>query len=68
MNFPEIIYGMARRWAGQFNSDTMTHMINRIYQFYDYGQGAAIGFIIMSMLLLYAIVFLNISSCKEVTV
>ncbi len=68
MNFPEIIYGMTGGGPANSTQILATHMINRIYQFYDYGQGAAIGFIIMSMLLLYAIVFLNISSRKEVAI
>nr|WP_292596732.1 sugar ABC transporter permease [Mesotoga sp. UBA6090] len=68
MNFPEIIYGMTGGGPANSTQILATHMINRIYQFYDYGQGAAIGFIIMSMLLLYAIVFLNISSRKEVSI
>ncbi|RAM59881.1 sugar ABC transporter permease, partial [Mesotoga sp. SC_3PWM13N19] len=68
MNFPEIIYGMTGGGPANSTQILATHMINRIYQFYDYGQGAAIGFIIMSMLLLYAIVFLNIASRKEVTI
>lgn len=68
MNFPEIIYGMTGGGPANSTQILATHMINRIYQFYDYGQGAAIGFIIMSMLLLYAIVFLNFSFRKEVTI
>ncbi|WP_259459798.1 carbohydrate ABC transporter permease, partial [Mesotoga sp. HF07.pep.5.2.highcov] len=40
MNFPEIIYGMTGGGPANSTQILATHMINRIYQFYDYGQGA----------------------------
>ncbi|MFO7882815.1 MAG: sugar ABC transporter permease [Kosmotogaceae bacterium] len=68
MNFPEVIYAMTGGGPANTTQILATHMINKIYHFYDYGQGAAIGFIIMSMLLVYAIIFLRITSRKEITV
>lgn len=65
MNFPEIIYAMTS--GGPANSTNIlgTHMINKIYHFYDYGQASAIGLIIMSILLVYTIFYLKITSLKE---
>jgi multiple sugar transport system permease protein len=66
MNFPDIIYGMTS--GGPVNSTTILaiQMINKIFQEYDYGQGAAIGVITMAILFLYAFFYLNVSSKWEV--
>ncbi|OAA29476.1 sugar ABC transporter permease [Kosmotoga arenicorallina S304] len=66
MNFPEIIYGMTGGGPANSTNILATLMINKIYKFYDYGQGAAIGFIIMSVLFVYAFFYLRLTSSKEV--
>ncbi len=66
MNFPDIIYGMTD--GGPVNATTTLsiQMINKIFQEYQYGQGAAIGVIIMAILFVYAFCYLRISSRWEV--
>jgi multiple sugar transport system permease protein len=66
MNFADIIYGMTD--GGPVNSTTTLsiQMINKIFQEYDYGQGAAIGVIIMGIMFTYAFFYLNVSSKWEV--
>jgi multiple sugar transport system permease protein len=66
MNFPDIIYGMTD--GGPVNSTTTLsiQLINKIFQEYDYGQGAAIGVIIMAILFTYAFIYLHVSSNWEV--
>lgn len=67
MNFPDIIYAMTRGGPANSTNILATHLINKVYQFYDYGQGAALGMIIMSILFIYALFYLRISASKEVT-
>lgn len=65
MNFPEIIYGMTS--GGPVNSTNIlaTQMINKIYNFYDYGQGSAIGLMIMGIMIIYAIIYLKVTYLEE---
>jgi len=65
MNFPEIIYAMTRGGPANSTNILATHMINKIYSFYNYGQACAIGLIIMSMLLIYTMFYLKVTSLKE---
>lgn len=60
VNFPDIIYAMTN--GGPVNSTNIlaTQMINKVFKEYDYGQGSAIGLIIMALLFLYAIVYLRL--------
>jgi len=67
MNFPDIIYAMTRGGPANSTNILATHLINKVYQFYDYGQGTALGLIIMGILFTYALFYLRISSSKEVT-
>jgi len=65
MNFPDIIYAMTS--GGPINSTNIlaTQMINKILKFYDYGQGAALGIIIMLILFTYAVIYLKVTNNKE---
>lgn len=65
MNFPEIIYAMTSGGPANSTNILATQMINKIYNFYDYGQGSAIGLVIMAILLTYAIIYLKVTSLKE---
>jgi len=67
MNFPDIIYAMTRGGPANSTNILATHLINKVYQFYDYGQGAALGLMIMGILFIYALFYLKISASKEVT-
>ena len=65
MNFPEIIYAMTNGGPANATNILATQMINKIYNFYDYGQASAIGVIIMIILFTYAIIYLKAASTKE---
>lgn len=65
MNFPEIIYGMTSGGPANSTNILATQMINKIYNFYDYGQGCAIGIVIMSIMIIYTIIYLKVTSLKE---
>lgn len=65
INFPDIIYAMTNGGPVNRTNILATQMINKIFKEYDYGQGAAIGVIIMVLLFLYASFYLKMSSRKE---
>lgn len=65
MNFPEIIYGMTSGGPANSTNILATQMINKIYNFYDYGQGSAIGIMIMSIMIIYTVIYLKVTSLKE---
>lgn len=65
MNFPEIIYGMTSGGPANSTNILATHMINKIYKEFNYGQGAALGVMIMGILFIYAFTYLNMTSKKE---
>jgi len=68
MNFPDIIYGMTGGGPANSTNILSTQMINKILQFYDYGQGSALGVMIMTILFTFALFYLKVTSTKEVTV
>ncbi len=65
MNFPEIIYAMTSGGPNNATNILSTQMINKLVKFYDYGQGSAVGVIIMGILFLFAFVYLKVSGAKE---
>lgn len=65
MNFPDIIYAMTNGGPSNSTNILATQMINKILKFYDYGQGSAIGVIIMFILFTYALGYLKFTSGKE---
>jgi len=65
MNFPQIIYAMTGGGPANSTNILATQMINKIYNFCDYGQGAAIGLVILSIVLTYAIIYFKVTSLKE---
>lgn len=67
MNFPEIIYGMTSGGPANATNILATEMINKIMKSYDFGQGAAIGFVIMSLLFIFAFFYLWVNSREEMT-
>jgi len=64
INFPDIIYAMTNGGPVNRTNILETQMINKITKEYDYGQGAAIGMIIMLLLFIYAAFYLRVSSRK----
>ncbi|MDR0539092.1 MAG: sugar ABC transporter permease [Spirochaetaceae bacterium] len=67
MNFPDIIYGMTGGGPANATNILATEMINKITKAYDYGQGSAIGFIIIAILFVFAFFYLRASSEKELS-
>jgi len=65
MNSAEIIYAMTGGGPANSSNTLATQMISKIYYFYDYGQSSAIGVMIMSILIVYTIIYLKITSLKE---
>lgn len=68
MNFPDIIYAMTNGGPANSTNILATQMINKIYKNYDYGQGSAMGVIIIALLMLYAIFYLKMTSRREVSI
>ena len=67
MNFPDIIYGMTSGGPANSTNILATEMINKIIRSYDYGQGSAIGFIIMTILFVFAFSYLKWNSKQEIS-
>jgi len=65
MNFPDIIYGMTNGGPANATNILATEMINKITVAYNFGQGSAVGFIIISILFIFAFFYLRIVSRKE---
>ncbi|TAH50636.1 MAG: sugar ABC transporter permease [Treponema sp.] len=68
MNFPDIIYAMTGGGPANSTNIMATQMINMIYKNFDYGQGSAMGVMIMVLLMIYAFVYLKIMSRKETSI
>ncbi|MDR0599104.1 MAG: sugar ABC transporter permease [Treponema sp.] len=67
MNFPDIIYGMTGGGPANATNILATEMINKITKNYDYGQGSAVGFIIITILFVFAFFYLRTVARKELT-
>jgi multiple sugar transport system permease protein len=65
MNFPDIIYGMTGGGPANATNILATEMINKITRSYDFGQGSAVGFIIISILFIFAFFYLHTVAKKE---
>ncbi len=65
LNFPDIIYAMTNGGPANSTNTLANYMIIKMYSFYNYGQAAAIGFVIMSVLMIFAIVYLSVFSRLE---
>jgi multiple sugar transport system permease protein len=65
MNSPEIIYAMTGGGPANSTNILATQMINKIYNSYDYGQGSAIGVVIIIIMLIYTIIYFKITSQEE---
>jgi multiple sugar transport system permease protein len=65
MNFPDIIYGMTGGGPANATNILAIEMINKITRQYDYGQGSAVGLIIIGFLFVFAFFYLRIVARKE---
>ncbi len=66
MNFPDIIYGMTRGGPGGSTEILSVRMINTVFYESDYSKAAAYGVIMVSILLAYTVMYLRLTSSKEV--
>jgi multiple sugar transport system permease protein len=67
MNFPDIIYGMTGGGPANATNIFATEMINKIQKSYDYGQGSAVGFMIIIFLFVFAFFYLKLTARKELS-
>ncbi len=65
MNFPEIIFVMTNGGPAGHSHILSTLLIEKIYYVYDYGLGAAIGVVIISILIFYTLTYLKITGAKS---
>ncbi len=65
LNFPDIIYAMTNGGPANSTNTLANYMIIKMYSFYNYGQAAAIGVMIMGVLMIYVIVYLSIFTKLE---
>ena len=65
VNMPDIIYAMTNGGPVNKTNILATQMINKVFKEYDYGQGSAIGLIIMLLLFIYSIFYLRLTSRKD---
>ncbi|MEM9423663.1 MAG: sugar ABC transporter permease [Spirochaetota bacterium] len=65
VNFPDIIYAMTNGGPANSTNILATQMINKVFKEYNYGQGAAVSFIIMFLLFFYAIFYLKVNNKSE---
>ncbi len=65
MNFPEIIFVMTNGGPAGYSHILSTLLIEKIYYVYDYGQGAAIGVVIIGILIVYTVTYLKITGAKH---
>jgi multiple sugar transport system permease protein len=65
VNMPDIIYAMTNGGPVNKTNILATQMINKVFKEYDYGQGSAIGLIIMFLLFIYSIFYLRLTSRKD---
>lgn len=64
-NNPDIIYAMTN--GGPVNSTQIlaTDMVNKVFKEYDLGQGAALGLIMIVFLMIFATIYLKLTSKTE---
>ncbi|SHE92167.1 carbohydrate ABC transporter membrane protein 1, CUT1 family [Marinitoga hydrogenitolerans DSM 16785] len=65
MNFPDVIYGMTRGGPAGSTEILSVKMINTVFYESNYSKAAAHGVIIVTVLVLYTIMYLKLTSKKE---
>jgi len=65
MNSPELIYGMTRGGPANSSNILTLNMIIKIFTLYDFGGGSALAIIIILITSIYIIIYLKITSSKE---
>ena len=67
INFPEMIYAMTGGGPANSSNILSVQMINKIMNFLDFGEGSAIGVMIIIIMSIYVIIYLKIISREELT-
>ena len=67
MNYPQIIYGMTGGGPANSSNILAVHMINNITKAMNFGEGAAIGVIIIAILFTYILIYLTLTRGKDLT-
>ncbi len=67
MNYPQIIYGMTGGGPANSSNILAVHMINKITKTMNFGEGAAIGIIIIAILFTYILIYLTLTRGKDLT-
>ncbi|GAB6188471.1 sugar ABC transporter permease [Marinitoga arctica] len=65
MNFPDVIYGMTRGGPAGSTEILSVKMINTVFYESNYSKATAHGVIIVTVLILYTIMYLKLTSKKE---
>ncbi|MFK4997106.1 carbohydrate ABC transporter permease [Bacillus sp. N9] len=65
LNFPDLIYSMTNGGPAESTHILSTYMIEKVIYAQDYGQAGAVGVIIISLLLMFAIFFLLVTNYKK---
>jgi len=65
MNFPDIIYGTTRGGPAGATDILPVYMINTVFYENDYSKAAATGVIVLVILLVYTIIYMKVTSFKE---
>ncbi|MDI3471867.1 MAG: multiple sugar transport system permease protein [Thermotogaceae bacterium] len=68
MNFPDIIYGMTRGGPAGSTNILAVHMINIVYYKNDYSKASTVGVIILTILMIYTIIYLRITESGVVEI
>ncbi len=67
MNYPDLIFGMTGGGPANSTNILATEMINKIIKEYNFGQGAAIGVMIISILFVFSFFYIKHTSKEELT-
>ena len=65
MNFPDIIYGTTRGGPAGATDILPVYMINTVFYENDYSKAAATGVIVLGILLAYTVIYMKVTSFKE---
>ncbi len=65
MNFPDIIYGTTRGGPAGATNILSVYMINTVFYENDYSKAAALGVIVLAILLVYTFIYMKVTSFRE---
>ena len=68
MNFPDIIYGTTRGGPGGATEILPVYMINVVFYETDFSKASAVGVVMVSILVVYTILYLRFTSYEELEI